>query len=120
MTHAGYLKLFQLYPHKDLHQCFNVVMLDEAQDSNDCTVDIVLQAKEKGCGVIMVGDPHQVGVLVRTLRGLGCCDVVLHATAVLRRARCCFSSYSLFVVYPNSLCPCSPLFSHPPLLSIFI
>lgn len=67
ITHAGYLKLFQLMVERDLrnneNEKYDVIMLDEAQDSNDCTVDIVLQERRKGCGVIMLGDPHQVGLV---------------------------------------------------------
>lgn len=58
MTHAGYLKLFQLSG-KLLGRTYDVIMLDEAQDSNPCIADIVL--REAGCGRILVGDSHQVG-----------------------------------------------------------
>lgn len=57
MTHAGYLKLFQLSG-KLLGRTYDVIMLDEAQDSNPCIADIVL--REAGCGRILVGDSHQV------------------------------------------------------------
>ena len=57
MTHAGYLKLFQL-GRKLLGRSYDVIMLDEAQDSNPCIANIVL--RETGCARIMVGDSHQV------------------------------------------------------------
>ena len=36
-----------------------MIYLDEAQDSNDLTLDIVLGAAKKGCQVILVGDTYQ-------------------------------------------------------------
>ena len=63
MTYAGVLKLFQLRqkPGDDLElgKGYDVIMLDEAQDVNDCTAAIVLGQTK--CGIIIVGDPHQVG-----------------------------------------------------------
>lgn len=62
MTHSGLLKMFQLEQKRrpSLKASFDVIMLDEAQDSNDCMVDIVLKQAANGCGVILVGDPHQM------------------------------------------------------------
>ncbi|CAM9183511.1 unnamed protein product, partial [Laminaria digitata] len=66
MTYAGVMKLFQLKQkderlreksEKELGAEFGVIMLDEAQDINDCTADIVLGQTK--CGIIIVGDPHQ-------------------------------------------------------------
>ena len=57
MTHAGYLKLFQL-SRACLSRTYDVIMLDEAQDSNPCIASIVL--RETGCARILVGDSHQV------------------------------------------------------------
>ena len=57
MTHAGYLKLFQL-ARACLGRTYDVIMLDEAQDSNPCIASIVL--RETGCARILVGDSHQV------------------------------------------------------------
>lgn len=57
MTHAGYLKLFQL-SRPCLSRTYDVIMLDEAQDSNPCIASIVL--RETACARILVGDSHQV------------------------------------------------------------
>lgn len=57
MTHAGYLKLFQL-ARPCLSRTYDVIMLDEAQDSNPCIASIVL--RETACARILVGDSHQV------------------------------------------------------------
>ncbi|CAM9746088.1 unnamed protein product, partial [Ectocarpus sp. 13 AM-2016] len=56
MTHAGYLKLFQL-SRPCLGRTYDVIMLDEAQDSNPCIASIVL--RETRCARILVGDSHQ-------------------------------------------------------------
>ena len=51
--HNYYLKRFQL------SRCqlgYDWIMVDEAQDINDCVIDIVLNQKSK---IIMVGDPYQ-------------------------------------------------------------
>lgn len=53
-THDTYLKLYQL-SNPDL-SAYDVVYLDEAQDTNDCVIDIVSKLKSK---VVLVGDPHQ-------------------------------------------------------------
>ena len=62
MTHSGLLKMFQLTQkcQPTLRRDHDVIMLDEAQDSNDCIADIVLRQTDNGCGVILVGDPHQM------------------------------------------------------------
>lgn len=59
MTHAGYLKLFQL-SRPCLSRVYDVIMLDEAQDSNPCIASIVL--RETACARILVGDSHQVSL----------------------------------------------------------
>ncbi|CAN0284445.1 unnamed protein product [Hapterophycus canaliculatus] len=56
MTHAGYLKLFQL-SRPCLGRTYDVIMLDEAQDSNPCIANIVL--RETASARILVGDSHQ-------------------------------------------------------------
>lgn len=53
-THDTYLKLYQLSK-PDL-SAYEVVYLDEAQDTNDCVIDIVSNLKSK---IVLVGDPHQ-------------------------------------------------------------
>lgn len=55
MTHDGYLKLFQLSK-PDLASKFDEINLDEAQDSNALTLDLVLRQR---CRRILVGDSHQ-------------------------------------------------------------
>ncbi len=56
ITHDVYLKLFQLampvLPYKTIY-------LDEAQDSNEVTLDLVLSQKQYGTQVILVGDEYQ-------------------------------------------------------------
>lgn len=56
IEHDFYLKLYQLQK-KDLSDKFDIVMLDEAQDSNLLTLDIVNNSNTKG--MVMVGDPYQ-------------------------------------------------------------
>lgn len=53
-THDTYLKLYQLT--KPVLN-YEVIYLDEAQDSNPCTLDIVL--RQRHAQIILVGDPHQ-------------------------------------------------------------
>ncbi|RLB38751.1 MAG: hypothetical protein DRH12_12425 [Deltaproteobacteria bacterium] len=60
MTHEGYLKLFQLSKPRLDYDC---ILLDEAQDTNPVTADIVLS---QVCPKILVGDPHQQ---IYTFRG---------------------------------------------------
>ena len=55
MTHNGYLKLYHLSRPK-LHQTYDIIMLDEAQDTNEVIRDLVLSQK---CGKVIVGDRHQ-------------------------------------------------------------
>lgn len=54
MPHDGYLKLFQLSKPK-MSQT-DIIILDEAQDTNPVTLDIVLS---QSCGIVAVGDSHQ-------------------------------------------------------------
>jgi F-box protein, helicase, 18 len=56
MTHSGYLKAFQL--EKPLLE-YETIMLDEAQDTNPVTFDIILNQLDNGTRLIMVGDPYQ-------------------------------------------------------------
>jgi F-box protein 18 (helicase) len=56
MTHSGYLKLYQLSQPR-LPQ--GVIMLDEAQDSNPVTFDIVNRQRQFGARVLLAGDPYQ-------------------------------------------------------------
>lgn len=57
MTHSGYLKIYQLSkPQIDAR----VILLDECQDTNPVSMDLVLgQAQRYGTRVIMCGDPYQ-------------------------------------------------------------
>lgn len=56
MTHGGYLKLFQLSKPK---LGYEVIMLDEAQDTNPVVHDIVLSQAQYGAQIILTGDPYQ-------------------------------------------------------------
>lgn len=53
MTHDGYLKLFQS---SQIILNYNYILVDEAQDSNEVMLDIVLRQKSKK---VFVGDRHQ-------------------------------------------------------------
>ena len=59
ITHAGYLKMYHMMLAKGklVHQEFDLIMLDEAQDSAPVVLEIfqLLPAKKK----VMVGDPFQ-------------------------------------------------------------
>lgn len=54
MPHDGYLKLFQL-SQPDLSR-YDIILLDEAQDTNPCVLNIV---KRQKMGKVLVGDRHQ-------------------------------------------------------------
>lgn len=56
MTHSGYLKLYQLSKPK---LNFDTILLDEAQDTNPVTFDILRMQREEGVRLILVGDPYQ-------------------------------------------------------------
>lgn len=56
MTHDTYLKLYQLS--KPVLN-YDVIFLDEAQDTSDCVIDIVMQQMDKGVQVVVVGDSYQ-------------------------------------------------------------
>ncbi len=56
MTHSGYLKIFQLQK-PDLGA--PLILMDEAQDTNPCTWDLIKQQLSNGSRVILVGDPYQ-------------------------------------------------------------
>jgi len=53
MLHDGYLKLYQL---SRPHLPFDVILLDEAQDTNPVTLEIL---RNQTCARVFVGDPHQ-------------------------------------------------------------
>lgn len=55
-THDTYLKLFQLS--KPVLNGYKVILLDEAQDSNQVTLDIVL-SQQKHSKIVLVGDKRQ-------------------------------------------------------------
>lgn len=55
MTHDYYLKLYQVYEHKNL-DIYDCLMLDEAQDTNDVTLSIFMN---NHCAKIVVGDTSQ-------------------------------------------------------------
>lgn len=55
ITHSYYLKKFQLLANHGIDK-YDFVLLDEAQDTNDVTLDIFLRAKG---AKILVGDTHQ-------------------------------------------------------------
>lgn len=56
MTHSGYLKLYQLSQPRIPHR---TIMLDEAQDTNPVTFDIVNRQRQFGTKVLLAGDPYQ-------------------------------------------------------------
>ena len=57
IPHDGYLKLYVMQdfelPNAD------AIMLDEAQDTNPITAELVRRQRERGKAIILVGDPHQ-------------------------------------------------------------
>jgi superfamily I DNA/RNA helicase len=55
MPHNGYLKLFQLSKREDMGG-FDRILVDEAQDLNDCMIDIINSNNAKK---VLVGDPYQ-------------------------------------------------------------
>jgi hypothetical protein len=56
MPHSGYLKIYQL-SEPVLH--YGTIMLDEAQDTNPVTQDIVLRQAAHGARILLAGDPYQ-------------------------------------------------------------
>lgn len=56
MTHNGYLKLYQLTK-PEIKQ--RLLFLDEAQDTNPVTFDIVNRQRQFGTRIVMAGDPYQ-------------------------------------------------------------
>ena len=56
MTHDTYLKLYQL---SGASLNYDVIFLDEAQDTSNCVIDIVMQQSERGTQVVAVGDTYQ-------------------------------------------------------------
>ncbi|MEX2213302.1 MAG: UvrD-helicase domain-containing protein [Phycisphaeraceae bacterium] len=58
MSHDGYLKLWALQ--EPAIRGYDIIFLDEAQDTNPVTLQIVLkQVEEKRAGLVLVGDTHQ-------------------------------------------------------------
>lgn len=58
MPHDGYMKLWSM--DEPILDCYDVILLDEAQDSYPVTVDFVMRHRNTGtAAVIMVGDTHQ-------------------------------------------------------------
>jgi F-box protein, helicase, 18 len=55
LPHDGYLKLYQL-AQPVLWRRYDLILLDEAQDTNPVAADIVLRQR---CGKVLVGDRHQ-------------------------------------------------------------
>lgn len=55
MSHDGYLKLAQL---AKLRLNYDIILLDECQDSNPATLDIVMSQRDHA-GIVCVGDPYQ-------------------------------------------------------------
>ena len=55
LPHDGYLKLYQL-SRPLLTRRHDIILLDEAQDTNPVTADIVFSQR---CGKVLVGDRHQ-------------------------------------------------------------
>ncbi|KAI5817859.1 P-loop containing nucleoside triphosphate hydrolase protein [Pyronema omphalodes] len=60
LPHDAYLKLLHLNPSADnaAFQNYDIILLDEAQDSNACITEIVLRQQPR-MGIIVVGDPYQ-------------------------------------------------------------
>lgn len=56
MTHSGYLKLYEL---SKPTLPGDIILLDEAQDTNPVTQSLVLSQLQKGKSVLMCGDPYQ-------------------------------------------------------------
>ena len=56
ISHDFYLKLFQLAK-KDLSDRYDIILLDEAQDSSKLVLDILMNSKVKG--IVCVGDEFQ-------------------------------------------------------------
>lgn len=56
MTHSGYLKLYQL---SKPSVPGDIILLDEAQDTNPVMLDIILHQLKLGKSVLLCGDPYQ-------------------------------------------------------------
>jgi F-box protein 18 (helicase) len=56
MTHDGYLKMYQLSEPRIPEK---TILLDEAQDSNPVTLDIVTRQRQFGTRVLLAGDQYQ-------------------------------------------------------------
>jgi F-box protein 18 (helicase) len=56
MTHSGYLKLYQL---SKPHLFQKTILLDEGQDTNPVTFDIVEQQRKLGARILICGDHYQ-------------------------------------------------------------
>lgn len=69
-TYESVLKVYQLFATDLSTHKYDVVMLDEAQDINDCQADII--SRQSNCRVIVVGDPHQARQDERHFSDLAC------------------------------------------------
>jgi superfamily I DNA/RNA helicase len=56
MTHSGYLKLCQT---EKPHLRWPTILLDEAQDTNQVTLSLILDQLQYGTKIILCGDPYQ-------------------------------------------------------------
>ncbi|MDR2455730.1 MAG: UvrD-helicase domain-containing protein [Deltaproteobacteria bacterium] len=56
MPHNGYLKLFQLGEASGVLSRYDRILVDEAQDLNDCMIDVIRSNSAKK---VLVGDPYQ-------------------------------------------------------------
>lgn len=81
MSHSGYLKLFQL----SMPTIYaSTILLDEAQDTNPVTLDLLRQQMEYGTKLLLCGDPYQQ---IYSWRGaLDAMDMVEAPTALLTRS----------------------------------
>lgn len=60
ITHDVYLKLYQLSNNTFPYLNYDVIMLDESQDSNNCIKSIIVNQKDiYNKKIIIVGDPYQ-------------------------------------------------------------
>jgi F-box protein 18 (helicase) len=82
LPHDGYLKVYQLGK-PVLWRRHDVILLDEAQDTNPVTADIVLGQR---CGKVLVGDRHQS---IYGFRGS------VNAMAMLPRAEAHYLTHSM-------------------------
>jgi F-box protein 18 (helicase) len=79
MLHDGYLKLFQL---SNPRLPYHIILLDEAQDTNPVTAQLLLQ---QPCAKVMVGDPHQAIYQFRGAKDM-LSQIPVHATRYLTQS----------------------------------